>query len=435
MKLISDLDLRGHQLINVLVENIAAADLPDATLNRSRIVYDTTNNKVLYSNGTEWRDLSKADIKYKSNGVITVDGVDITVFQIAETGDVTMDASKQAMIGDNKVTNVKLAKMAAKTLKGNNTLATDNAEDLTAVEVLELLGIDLDSLNGKVDDVKVDGQSVVDDSNVALISFDPLKVTVEKSGNSYILKQGGVSLGVTIDIPKDMVVESGKIVSGTWQDGEFTPGTGTGKALALTIANGGNIVYIDVADLVDAYTGGSTATITVNISATNEITATINNGSIAEIHLATALANKINAKQDTNVTLTAATDSGINTLPTTGTTKTVTQWFQLVVNYLKSLTTLFKAHEHNGTDAPKISYNDLADKPSITKTYKTDALTGTSGTILATTHNCGANPQVQAYLAGELVLCDIKISSDGNVTWTAGEAFVAGADFRLVIQG
>lgn len=501
MKSISDLDLRGHQIKNVLIENIAAADLPDAALNGSRIVYDTTNKRLLYSNGTEWRDLSKADIKYKSNGVITVDGVDITVFQIATSGDVTMNASNQAIIGTNKVSNTKLAKMRAKTLKGNNTSSTANADDLTVAEVLEMLGIDLESLNGKVDDVKVDGQSVVDDSNVALISFDPLKVTVEKSGNSYILKQGGVSLGVTIDIPKDMVVESGKIVSGTWQDGEFTPGTGTGKALALTIANGGNIVYIDVAYLVDAYTGGSTATITVNISATNEITATINNGSIAEIHLATALANKINAKQDTNVTLTVATDSGINTLPTTGTTKTVTQWFQLVVNYLKSLTHLFNTHTHNGTDAPKVSYNDLTDKPTIPeeyelpvatsttlggvksgtditvdgsgnvsvkdnshkhttdnitglatvaetgsyndlvdkpdipKTYKTAALAGTSGTILATTHNCGKNPQVQAYLSGELVICDIKISADGNVTWTAGEAFVAGADFRLVIQG
>lgn len=82
------------------------------------------------------------------------------------------------------------------------------------------------------------------------------KVTVEKSGDNYVVKQNGVQVGVAINVPKDMVVESGEIVAGTWSDGTFTPSTsGKGKALKLVIANGGGTVYIDVKDLVDVYTG------------------------------------------------------------------------------------------------------------------------------------------------------------------------------------
>ena len=91
-------------------------------------------------------------------------------------------------------------------------------------------------------------------------------VTVEALTDStylkkYVVKQNGVQVGVTIDIPKDMVVQSDSIVTGTWNGNTFTedstqPGSGPDKALKLIVANQSTPIYINVADLVDAYTEG-----------------------------------------------------------------------------------------------------------------------------------------------------------------------------------
>lgn len=64
---------------------------------------------------------------------------------------------------------------------------------------------------------------------------------------SYIVKQGGKTLS-TINIPKDMVVSSGKIV-------ENPSGQPAGKYIELTLANSDNTkIYISVDELVDEYT-------------------------------------------------------------------------------------------------------------------------------------------------------------------------------------
>ena len=88
----------------------------------------------------------------------------------------------------------------------------------------------------------------------------------------YIVKQNGAQVGVSIDIPKDMVVQSGSIVTGIWNNNVFTedaqqPGSGTDKALKLIIANQSTPIYINVADLVDAYTAGTG----ISISNANQI--------------------------------------------------------------------------------------------------------------------------------------------------------------------
>jgi len=95
----------------------------------------------------------------------------------------------------------------------------------------------------------------------------------------YKIYQGGydstqpdLHLIGTINTPKDLVVTGGSVVTGTWTENTFVedqtqPGTGTGKALKLTIANQTNPVYINVLDLVDVYTEGDG----INVSATNVI--------------------------------------------------------------------------------------------------------------------------------------------------------------------
>lgn len=103
-------------------------------------------------------------------------------------------------------------------------------------------------------------------------------VTLQKdaSGLVYTLSQGGTEIG-KINIPKDMVVNDGSVVKGTFAgDGSFTESsTGKDVALKLIIANSDKAVYINVKDLASVYTGGTTADITVDVSDTGEITATL----------------------------------------------------------------------------------------------------------------------------------------------------------------
>lgn len=111
-----------------------------------------------------------------------------------------------------------------------------------------------------------------------LVEDDDAKVTLTKdsTGLVYTLSQGGTEIG-KINIPKDMVVQSGSVVKGTFaQDGSFTESaSGKDTALKLVIANSTDVVYINVKDLASIYTGGTTADITVTVSDTGVITATL----------------------------------------------------------------------------------------------------------------------------------------------------------------
>lgn len=136
-------------------------------------------------------------------------------------------------------------------------------------------------------------------------------ITVTSANDSaflkkYTISQGGVPVGVTIDIPKDMVVNGGSVIKassvpGGIQVGEGEPVTDDTKFLRLDIANQEEPVYIPVADLVDAYTAQASASeIQLAISDTNEISASVVNGSIALEKLSSAVQASL-AKADSAV--------------------------------------------------------------------------------------------------------------------------------------
>lgn len=97
---------------------------------------------------------------------------------------------------------------------------------------------------------------------------DALKVSLDVAGEptsgylkTYILSQG-TGTGKTeigrIDIPKDLVVESGSLVHGYWSGDTFTEDEeGPDTAIKLVIANQEEPVYINTKDLVDYYTAGN----------------------------------------------------------------------------------------------------------------------------------------------------------------------------------
>lgn len=91
----------------------------------------------------------------------------------------------------------------------------------------------------------------------------------------YHLQKDGANVGEAINIPKDMVVESGKVVWGSYADGTFTPATDKKNAtpyVELTLANNSaNKIYIAVADLVNEHKAGTGISITNNTDGTRTI--------------------------------------------------------------------------------------------------------------------------------------------------------------------
>ena len=93
------------------------------------------------------------DLNAKTSGNILIgDGTDLK--SVAVTGDVTISNTGVTAIGNNKVTNAKLAQMNTKTIKGNDTAGTANAKDLTVAEAKALL--DIDDLEMAVTELQAD---------------------------------------------------------------------------------------------------------------------------------------------------------------------------------------------------------------------------------------------------------------------------------------
>lgn len=119
--------------------------------------------------------------------------------------------------------------------------------------------------------------------------------TTEGALKSYTIKQGTTTVGV-IDIPKDMVVESGSVVVNP-------EGQEAGTYIKLVLANVAEPLYINVGKLVDIYTVEANATqVQLAIDAsTREISATIVAGSITAAELASDAVTTVKIA-DSNVT-------------------------------------------------------------------------------------------------------------------------------------
>lgn len=114
---------------------------------------------------------------------------------------------------------------------------------------------------------------------------------------SYTIKQGDNTVGV-IDIPKDMVVESGEVVVNP-------EGQDNGTYIKLVLANVAEPLYINVGTLVDIYKAKANATqvqVTID-SSTREISATIKSESITATELAS---NAVTTAKIANANVTKA---------------------------------------------------------------------------------------------------------------------------------
>ena len=141
------------------------------------------------------------------------------------------------------------------------------------------------------------GSEVAVEKDIVIPDLKIEKLTTPTAGsvNTYEFTYGD-NTAVKIEVPdfKDKVVSSGEVI--VVDDTHPISGLTNGTYLKLVIANDdANPVYINTNSLVDVYTG-KTATdgVSVSVSDTNEISATLVGKAVTESNLDDALATKIN---------------------------------------------------------------------------------------------------------------------------------------------
>lgn len=155
------------------------------------------------------------------------------------------------------------------------------AERLTTVEgdvgtVEDLQTTAKNDLVSAINEVK---NSVAVGGTAAVVTMST-ETTTEGALKSYSLFQGENKIG-TIDIPKDMVVESGEVVTNP-------EGQEAGTYIKLVLANVAEPLYVNVGKLVDIYTAKANAAQVQVVIDTNtrEISASIVAGSVGTTELA-----------------------------------------------------------------------------------------------------------------------------------------------------
>lgn len=205
---------------------------------------------------------------------------------------------------DTKDAAIKAAKDAADAAQADADALEQRMD--AAEESIEAIETDM----GNVDDLQTTNKTVAGAINEVLAAVGTggtasvvtitTDTTTEGALKSYTIKQGTTTVGV-IDIPKDMVVESGSVV--TLAEGEVD-GQAAGTYIKLVLANVSEPLYINVGTLVDIYVAAANATqVQLSIdSSTREISATIVAGSITATELADNAVTTVKIA-DANVTL------------------------------------------------------------------------------------------------------------------------------------
>lgn len=262
--------------------------------------------------------IANADGTVKDGGVKLTDLAlksEVTaVSDIANANKTALDEIKNADTGLLKTAkdyaDEKVKALADGQVKTNtDAIATLNGADTEDGSVAKAVKDSADAINAKIGTLadldttaKTDLVVAINEVRAAVevggtgsqVTIDT-SVTTEGYLKSYTIKQGTTTVG-TIDIPKELFVQSGEIVV----DPDGQP---AGTYVKLIIANQEAPVYINVADLVDAYTAQASANqVQLAISDTNEISATIVAGSIGATELG---ANAVTTAKiaDGNVTL------------------------------------------------------------------------------------------------------------------------------------
>lgn len=369
--------------------------------------------------------------------VTAVEAVAITPAAIgaAELGQTTDDKDTLSLYGVKA-----LATQASADAAAAETLAEEKVASVTATTnggitvggttTAPTVGIKLDPAEGNIATLSDAGLKVTAPTvNVPVYSLTKDATSTDYAA-VYHLTKDGTNVGEAINIPKDLFVESGEIV-------ENPAGQPDGKYLKLVLQNQTAPVYINVADLVDAYTPGNGIT----ISDTNEVSAKVvagNGLSVGTdgIKMGAASGTAAGAMSSAHYTKLEGIDEGA--------TKN-----SIMLNGDATKNPSFYAPTTAGTEGQLLFSSGGAAPvwgtfPTLLKKYTgtNGALTASGGafawTIAAGTHGVSTPVTVQVYevATGAMVMTDITVASNDNVTITInGTGTLTAGTYRVVIVG
>lgn len=490
MKYVNSLNLLQNELQNAVIQVLAT---DPATSKLGQIYYNSANKALMQYDGAKWNRVGVVYQQDSTTGAVitgldasgnvtttNVTGLTLTGYTPVEGGYVTagmtmqeamqaMDtAIKNAVAGGGEVNQNAWSKISIPAQSTEATAVTGQAEDVVLssdakVDTFVLKTgnkwVDINgsgktvnighSLSGAaagtygdgthVAKVVVDEAGHVTSAEQVAINFPAVTVPVYDivkdvdSGDYaaiYHLTKDGVNTGAAINIPKDLFVKSGEIV-------DNPAGQPAGKYIKLTLQNQDEPIYINVADLVDAYTAGNGIT----ISGTNEISAKVvaeNGLSVGATGIAMGLASAdVNgAMSSSDFSKLAGIDEGAtaNTITLNGTATKTPSFY--------APTTGGTVGQHlvsNGTGAP--TWQDM---PTNLKKYSANntELTAAGGaytwTIAKATHGIDTPAVVQIYevATNEMVMADVVVAATGDVTIKiVGSGTLAADKYKVVIIG
>lgn len=177
----------------------------------------------------------------------------------------------------------KLAALKALAEKINTDFARQSALTALSDKVDEI--VEAGGEPNKIEVVKVNGTALAITDKAVDVKVP--EYTIEKEADSgdyaaiYKLMKDGVAAGAAINIPKDMVVKSGSVVTNP-------EGQAEGTYIKLVLQNVKDPLYIDVGGLIEYVTSGSAAGDMVVVSideTTHKVTATITDGTVTKAKL------------------------------------------------------------------------------------------------------------------------------------------------------
>lgn len=238
--------------------------------------------------------LKNGDVKANTDAIAAIKNHD----SVDSFGDVMTEMAKYQLAGDYAT---KTEAQGYANAKDEAIAAAQKAGDdaQSDVDALELDMGDVDGLSttnktvvGAINEVL----AAVGTGGTAAVVTITTDTTTEGALKSYTVKQGDATVGV-IDIPKDMVVQSGEVV--TNPDGQPA-----GTYIKLVLANATNDeIFVNVGNLVDIYKAkANAAQVQLAIdSTTREISASIVAGSVTATELA---ANAVTTEKIANANVT-----------------------------------------------------------------------------------------------------------------------------------